>query len=271
MSKLIAMLRGRTASVGIIVTLVMALLVIAACAMPGSPTPEAAADATEATAPEAAAPDAAAPATDEVAARDGMFDAAPEMSIDPAKFYYATLKTEHGDIKLQLYADRAPVTVNNFVFLAREGFYDNTTFHRVLQDFMAQAGDPTGTGMGGPGYEFADEFWPGATFDRRSPVVEEEIAQFRKKLEALKKEKAFDEFIFVTEEKGDTLEVEVFAAFLPKGQKGAPRKGDAQAIESAIREAPRQGPSAQQHGPALKQGLKGSTGGASLRGGPKKR
>jgi cyclophilin family peptidyl-prolyl cis-trans isomerase len=89
------------------------------------------------------------------------------MTIDPAKYYYATIKTEHGDIKVQLFADRAPVTVNNFVFLAREGFYDNTTFHRVLQDFMAQAGDPTGTGMGGPGYEFADEFWPGATFDRR--------------------------------------------------------------------------------------------------------
>ncbi|MCB0038268.1 MAG: peptidylprolyl isomerase, partial [Caldilinea sp.] len=70
------------------------------------------------------------------------------MTIDPSKFYYATIATELGDIKVQLYADRAPMTVNNFVFLAREGFYDNTTFHRVLQDFMAQAGDPTGTGMG---------------------------------------------------------------------------------------------------------------------------
>jgi cyclophilin family peptidyl-prolyl cis-trans isomerase len=119
--------------------------------------------ASEAAAPEAAAPEAA----EEVAARDGMYSAAPEMTIDPAKYYYATLKTDQGDIKVQLFADRAPTTVNNFVFLAREGFYDNTTFHRVLEDFMAQAGDPTGTGMGGPGYEFADEFWPGATFDRR--------------------------------------------------------------------------------------------------------
>lgn len=99
--------------------------------------------------------------------RDSMFTAAPEMTIDPLKYYFATLKTEHGDIKVQLFADRSPMTVNNFVFLAREGFYDNTTFHRVIADFMAQAGDPTGTGMGGPGYTFADEFWPGASFDRR--------------------------------------------------------------------------------------------------------
>jgi cyclophilin family peptidyl-prolyl cis-trans isomerase len=88
------------------------------------------------------------------------------MTIDPAKFYYATLSTAKGDIKVQLFADRAPETVNNFVFLAREGFYNDTVFHRVIEGFMAQAGDPTGTGMGGPGYQFADEIWPGATFDR---------------------------------------------------------------------------------------------------------
>jgi cyclophilin family peptidyl-prolyl cis-trans isomerase len=91
--------------------------------------------------------------------RNGMYEAAPEMEIDPAKFYYATLKTNRGDILVQLFADRAPITVNNFVFLARQGFYDNTSFHRVLDGFMAQAGDPTGTGSGGPGYEFADEFF----------------------------------------------------------------------------------------------------------------
>jgi cyclophilin family peptidyl-prolyl cis-trans isomerase len=162
-------LRGNIARAGLIVVLLVALMAIAACGMPGAATPEAASDAPAAVeAPADAAPADAAPVdADAVAARDGMYDAAPEMTIDPAKYYYATLKTEHGDIKVQLYADRAPMTVNNFVFLAREGFYDNTTFHRVLQDFMAQAGDPTGTGMGGPGYEFADEFWPGATFDRR--------------------------------------------------------------------------------------------------------
>ena len=102
----------------------------------------------------------------EPAARNGMYTAPPEMSIDPAKVYYATLKTEKGDIRVQLFADRTPLTVNNFVFLAREGFYDNTTFHRVLADFMAQVGDPTGTGAGGPGYQFRDEFVPGLGFDR---------------------------------------------------------------------------------------------------------
>jgi cyclophilin family peptidyl-prolyl cis-trans isomerase len=95
-----------------------------------------------------------------------MYSAAPEMTIDPAKFYYATFKTAKGDIRVQLFADRAPETVNNFVFLAREGFYNDTVFHRVIDGFMAQAGDPTGTGTGGPGYQFADEIYPGATFDR---------------------------------------------------------------------------------------------------------
>ncbi len=99
-------------------------------------------------------------------ARNGMYSAPPEMSIDLSKVYYATLKTAKGDIRAQLFADRAPVTVNNFVFLAREGFYDNTTFHRVLEGFMAQAGDPAGTGAGGPGYQFQDEFAPGLGFDR---------------------------------------------------------------------------------------------------------
>ncbi|HCB01702.1 MAG TPA: peptidylprolyl isomerase [Anaerolineae bacterium] len=70
-----------------------------------------------------------------------------------------------GEFKIQLFADKAPITVNNFVFLAREGFYDGTTFHRVLDGFMAQGGDPTGTGSGGPGYSFEDEF-SDLTFDR---------------------------------------------------------------------------------------------------------
>lgn len=100
------------------------------------------------------------------AERNAMYDAPPPMEIDPEKYYYATFKTMRGDIKVQLFADRAPVTVNNFVFLARQGFYDNTTFHRVLDGFMAQGGDPTGTGSGGPGYQFEDEFFPGLVFDR---------------------------------------------------------------------------------------------------------
>ena len=89
----------------------------------------------------------------------------PAMSIDPAKIYLATFETEKGEFQVQLFADKAPLTVNNFVFLARQGYYDNTTFHRVLADFMAQGGDPTGTGGGGPGYQFADEFHPDLAFD----------------------------------------------------------------------------------------------------------
>lgn len=105
-------------------------------------------------------------ATSDPAARNGMYTAEPPMQIDPQKYYVATLVTEKGDITLELYADKAPHTVNNFVFLAREGFYDNTTFHRVIPGFMAQGGDPTGTGTGGPGYTFADEFDPTLAHDR---------------------------------------------------------------------------------------------------------
>ena len=90
----------------------------------------------------------------------------PDMVIDPARRYTATLETEKGNIEVELFADRTPKTVNNFVFLARAGYYDNTTFHRVLDGFMAQAGDPTGTGSGGPGYRFEDEIVPELTFDQ---------------------------------------------------------------------------------------------------------
>jgi cyclophilin family peptidyl-prolyl cis-trans isomerase len=82
----------------------------------------------------------------------------PKLVIDPKKKYKATFKTEQGDFVIELYADKVPQTVNNFVFLAREGFYNDTTFHRVIKGFMAQGGDPTGSGRGGPGYKFADEF-----------------------------------------------------------------------------------------------------------------
>jgi len=80
----------------------------------------------------------------------------PPMSIDTSKRYTAVFKTQHGDIRATLFADRAPITVNNFVFLAREGYFDNTTFHRVIPDFMVQGGDPTANGTGGPGYRFND-------------------------------------------------------------------------------------------------------------------
>ena len=82
----------------------------------------------------------------------------PPMVIDISKQYTAIIETEKGDLVLELFARDVPITVNNFVFLAGEGFYDGTTFHRVIAGFMAQGGDPTGTGMGGPGYKFDDEF-----------------------------------------------------------------------------------------------------------------
>jgi peptidyl-prolyl cis-trans isomerase B (cyclophilin B) len=85
------------------------------------------------------------------------YSAAPEMSIDSSKRYTATFETSRGKIVCELFADKAPITVNNFVFLAREGFYDGTVFHRVIADFMVQGGDPTGTGRGGPGYKWNDE------------------------------------------------------------------------------------------------------------------
>ncbi len=85
------------------------------------------------------------------------YPAPPEMQIDPSATYTATIKTNKGDITAKLFADEAPNTVNNFVFLAREGFYDGVIFHRVIKGFMIQGGDPTGTGTGGPGYRFADE------------------------------------------------------------------------------------------------------------------
>src|SRR5262245_29888251 len=91
--------------------------------------------------------------------------APPSMAIDPSKFYVATLKTAKGDVVIELLADKSPVTVNNFVFLARQGFYDKTTFHRVMAGQFAQGGDPSGTGTGGPGYTVPDEFSPALRFE----------------------------------------------------------------------------------------------------------
>ena len=87
------------------------------------------------------------------------------MTIDTAKSYTATLETSRGQIVCELFPKEAPKTVNNFVFLARDGFYDGTVFHRVISDFMIQGGDPTGTGRGGPGYTIPDEFAPGLRHD----------------------------------------------------------------------------------------------------------
>jgi cyclophilin family peptidyl-prolyl cis-trans isomerase len=89
----------------------------------------------------------------------------PSGALDTSKTYVAHFKTERGEIVAELYADKAPLTVENFVNLARSGFYDGTTFHRVIAGFMAQGGDPTGTGSGGPGYQFGDEFHPDLRHD----------------------------------------------------------------------------------------------------------
>ena len=89
------------------------------------------------------------------------YDSPPAMTIDPDKSYTATLELEKGgEFVIELFAKEAPVTVNNFIFLARDGYYDGVTFHRVIPGFMAQGGDPTGTGGGGPGYTIPDEFSP---------------------------------------------------------------------------------------------------------------
>ena len=85
------------------------------------------------------------------------YSAPPAMTLDDSKSYSATIKTNHGDINVELFSADVPVTVNNFVFLAKEGFYKNGQFHRVIKDFMIQGGCPTGDGTGGPGYRFQDE------------------------------------------------------------------------------------------------------------------
>ncbi len=86
------------------------------------------------------------------------YDAQPAMNIETDRVYKVNIETDKGTISLDLFPEYAPLTVNNFVTLAKDGFYDGVTFHRVISNFMIQGGDPTGTGMGGPGYNFKDEF-----------------------------------------------------------------------------------------------------------------
>jgi cyclophilin family peptidyl-prolyl cis-trans isomerase len=94
------------------------------------------------------------------------YEQPPELNIELGKNYTATLHTNKGDIEVALAADRSPVAVNNFIFLARDGFYDGVIFHRVISGFMIQGGDPTGTGRGGPGYQFRDELEGDGTYAR---------------------------------------------------------------------------------------------------------
>ena len=100
------------------------------------------------------------------ASRNGFYRVYPPMVIDTKNSYEAILTTENGEMRIRLFDDEAPLTVNNFVYLANQGFYDGLTFHRVIENFMAQGGDPTGIGSGGPGYRFEDETNNGLSFDR---------------------------------------------------------------------------------------------------------
>ena len=98
------------------------------------------------------------------------YDSAPDLVIDTSKDYFATFVTKRGEFRLRLFDDQAPRTVNNFVFLARNGYYNGVTFHRVIPGFMAQGGDPTGTGGGSPGYSFEDEFHPDLVHDKAGVI-----------------------------------------------------------------------------------------------------
>ncbi len=103
--------------------------------------------------------------------RNGLYAQAPAMTIDTTKTYEAVISMEYGEIRIELFADLAPITVNNFVNLAQDGFYDGLTFHRVIADFVAQGGDPRGVGTGGPGYTFVDEVNNGLSFDKRGQLA----------------------------------------------------------------------------------------------------
>lgn len=137
--------------VGFIALASLAVLATAACGSDGDDSSPAVAPApTAVSATTAAAPSGSGP---------------PAMTIDVTKQYTAVIVTDKGEIRIRLFAAEVPITVNNFVHLARTGFYDGITFHRVIPGFMAQTGDPTGTGTGGPGYQFADEFHPDLRHD----------------------------------------------------------------------------------------------------------
>ena len=136
-------------------------------AFSAAPTPAAAESVpTAAGAPAASAPTAPAAAQAAPAGQQKSYSAPPPMTIDPKKSYTATFTTPRGDFVVKLRPDLAPQTVNSFVFLARDGFFNGVTWHRVLENFMAQGGDPTGTGTGGPGYTVPDEFTDKVKFDK---------------------------------------------------------------------------------------------------------
>jgi peptidylprolyl isomerase len=156
---------------GIAIIVVVVVAIIYAVATSAAATQSAAAPApTQASAPAASSTQ----ASDGVLPTPGsvkQYSSAPPMQIDKSKQYTATVKmAKGGEFVIQLYPDKAPITVNSFVFLARQKYFDGVTFHRVLEGFMAQGGDPTGTGMGGPGYQFVNEN-SDLTFDKAGVVA----------------------------------------------------------------------------------------------------
>ncbi|NEW06439.1 peptidylprolyl isomerase [Paenibacillus sp. SYP-B3998] len=132
-------------------TLIALTVLVSACG--NKPTESAGGTA----APKNGAVTSAAPAASATPIAPKQWTKAPDMTIDPKKSYQAEVTTSKGTFTIDLFADEAPKTVNNFVFLSKEGFYNNVTFHRIIKTFMIQTGDPQGTGMGGPGYKFEDE------------------------------------------------------------------------------------------------------------------
>ncbi len=135
----------------------VAAMALVACSSGGTATQSPLPTPRPATTVAPTAPAAAASNSGDVASRDGKYKSPPPMTIDKSKKYTATIATNKGTMKAELYADTAPVTVNNFVFLANDHFYDGVIFHRIVAGFVIQGGDPTGTGGGGPGYKFPDE------------------------------------------------------------------------------------------------------------------
>ena len=135
------------------------VLVLAACGTDSEPTAEPVSKPPATVKAEPAPQPTATPVPEPKEPTVKQYNSPPAMTIDPNKSYTATLElVKGGEIVIELFAKEAPVTVNNFIFLARDGYYDQVTFHRVIAEFMAQSGDPTGTGSGGPGYTIKDEF-----------------------------------------------------------------------------------------------------------------
>ena len=158
------------------IALILALMALLGCVLQ-TPAPEetAAVTGTPGATPPTAAPGSTPPADTPTprptptissgGAAPRSWSSPPVMALEPQSDYFADLRTNQGNFRVRLFAAETPLTVNNFVFLAQQGFYDGLIFHRVIPEFMIQGGDPTGSGAGGPGYNFADEIVPGLVFD----------------------------------------------------------------------------------------------------------